>query len=153
MISKLAVLTLAAAVLSGCVLQSRAPIYGDRQASLALGSKDGVAKMSEWENGKWVDSGHGPVEIAVVGKHYVAKSKTDVALHFVKLKGNWFVVQGVESGSVLACKDLKANAATERWIDYQGDDCFVKRGTKAKELFTALLENPGAPSFRMEIIH
>ncbi len=170
MIRKFAVLALAAAVLCGCVLQSRAPIYGDTDAALVLGPTGGIVKMSDWKNGRWVETDDERVEIGAVGKHYVVKSKTDVELHFVKLKGNWFVVQGVETGSaavymlaevkdrgaegrVLACKDLKANAAVARWITHEGDDCFVKPGTMAKELFTALLDNPGAPTFRMEIIH
>ncbi len=169
MIRKFAVLALAAAVLCGCVLQSQQPLYTDDSAELVLGAQNGVARMSSWREGKWVEDNDERVEIVVEDKHYVARAKSDVVLHFVRLRDNWFVVQGVETGSsaaymlaevsdgaaegrVISCTDLKANPASAKWVKFEGDDCFVRPDAQAKELFTALLENPRAPSFRMEII-
>lgn len=51
MIRKLLALAAAAFILGGCVLQSRAPIYSDKDAALVLGPKGSIAKMMSWENG------------------------------------------------------------------------------------------------------
>jgi hypothetical protein len=168
-IKRLAVLAAAALLLGGCVLQSREPLYADNQLELALGKVGGTTETASLRDGTWVIDNERAV-IAVEGRHYVVRGKTDVTLHFAKLKGSWFVVQGRENNGPAAyllaevkdrvaevrpllCKTLAKNHAVEDSIAFIGEDCSVKTGVDAKKLFTSLAKKPGDPVFRLQIIH
>jgi hypothetical protein len=169
MIRKLLALAAAAFILGGCVLQSRVPIYTDKDADLALGKVGGTTETASLRDGQWVIDKERHI-IAVEGRHYVVRSSTNVALHFTQVSGDWYVIQGREDNGPaayllaevkdrvamvrpIACSDLKSNTEAANFVEHQGDDCFIKPGAAAKKLFTSLLKNPGEPVFRMQIIH
>lgn len=169
MIGRMAIVATIAAMLGGCVLQSRAPRFGDSDAVLALGATGGLARMSNWRDGKWVPEDES-AEIKITGMHYEAATASAwVSLHFVPLEGAWFVVQGSDRANPaaymlaevkqqtaelrpLACGDLKTNASAAASISFEGDDCFIKPEADAKRLFTTLLHSPGEPTSRLEIV-
>ena len=76
-----------AALLCGCVLQSRVPLYSDADGQLILGETGGPAQMSNWRDGKWV-ADKDQLRISVTGKHYQAEN---IAMTFVALSGDWLV--------------------------------------------------------------
>jgi len=169
MIRTIAALVLTAVVLCGCVLQSRKPIYSDSQSALALGAQGGTGVISSWRDGKWQDERE-TAEITTAGNHYEATTgSSTMTMSFVPLDGRWHVLQAVETGKppvymlaqveanttevyTLACTDLKKNADLSAWIDYEGDDCFIKTDAPAKALFTALEKIADAPSSRLTIL-
>lgn len=161
-------LAAAAILLSGCILQSRTPIYDDRQSKLVLGMHGGRARTSTWTDGKLIRDAE-TFKIRVVGKHYEATTQSStVALHFVPLQASWYVLQATGQGQPpayllarisegmadtypLACRDLKQDSKLLAWIDFEGDDCFIKTGAPVKRLLSDLLKSPGEPSSRLEI--
>ena len=169
MLNRCLALVLAAVILGGCVLQSRTPLYSDAEAMLALGETGGMVRMSSWKDGKWEPDAE-LAAIAVTGKHYEATAKSStIALTFVPLSGSWFVLQAVEADKPavymlaeakggaanvrpLSCRDLRKDDRLHAWIDHDGDDCFIKPGAPAQELFTNLLRSPGEPTSRLEFI-
>ena len=169
MIRRLLVLTAAALALAGCVLQSRVPLFDDSSSVLALGDKGGGARVENFDKGKWVEEKEA-LTIDVVGKHYEAHSgKATVILNFVKLSASTFILQGRENDEnaaymiaqvkdgvaevrPLACTDIKKDETLAKWVEYVKDDCFVKPGAPAQELFIALAKLPGDPTSRLTII-
>jgi len=168
MIRTIVALVVTAVVLSGCVLQSRKPIYSDSQSVLALGASGGTAKMSSWRDGKWEDDRETPL-VTIVGNHYEATAdSTTVVLYFVALDGDWYVLQAVQPDDLpvymlakvnaqtadvysFSCKDLKDDERLTKWIDFKGDDCLIKDETPAKDLFMELGKIAEAPSSRFTI--
>ena len=169
MIKRIVVLTALAVALGGCILQSRAPRYGDGEAVLALGASGGLARMSNLQDGNWVREDES-VEIKVVGRHYEAATKSaSVTLYFIPLGGSWFVLQGSDPANPavymlaevkdnaatvqpLSCSDLKKDQELATFIEHEGDDCFIKPGAAADDLFARLVQKPGEPVSRLELV-
>ena len=169
MIRRMVVLAALAATLGGCVLQSRAPRYGDGESVLALGETGGKARMSSWQNGAWAPDDES-VEIKVAGKHYEAVAGSgSVTLYFVPLQDEWFIVQGSDASNpavymlaevkqraaeirTFGCSDLKKNPRVAAAIGFEGNDCYIKPDAAMKPLFMALLASPGEPVSRLEIV-
>jgi hypothetical protein len=170
MIRKFVALAALAASLSGCMLQSKTPTYGDAESELVLGNANGKVRTSRMTNGTW-ETDPDQQEIAVSGNHYVVRDKSSsVVLNFVALNDSWFVMQAVETGNAavymladvkdgaaeaypLSCDELKKDKSNSIYVSYEGDDCFIKPDADAKKLFTSLMENAGKAAFRMEILH
>lgn len=171
MARSLAAILLLAGLLSGCVLQSRAPLFGDRDSRLVFGEGQFQALMFGPRDGKWVPEDD-RASLASKGTHYVAsdgKKDEEIALAFVPLSGKWHVVQAsdarnpavymfaeVNTGSAdiypLSCSALKSDSSLAKWIEFTGDDCFVNADAPRKTLFTALLARRGEATSRMEIM-
>lgn len=155
-------------ILSGCVLQSKAPLFGDSEAKLVFGDGPQVARVFSRKDGAWVDENE-TVTLTPEGQHYVAMAKDGaVTLRFIPLQGPRFVVQANEADKppvylladvgrrsadfrVLSCDDLKSNGAISQWVSYQGDDCFVEDHAPRDQLFKAILAMPGEASSRLTI--
>ncbi len=172
MARSLAAILLLAGLLSGCVLQSRAPLFSDSDSRLVFGEGQFKALMFGLKDGKWVREDD-RVSLASAGTHYVAsdgKKDDEIALAFVPLSGKWHVVQAsdvrnpavymfaeVNKGSAdiypLSCSALKSDAALAKWIEFTGDDCFINADAPPAELFTALLARRGEATSRIEIVH
>ena len=168
MIRKVYTLVAAAILLCGCVLQSHSPLYDDRQSKPALGANGGEAVTSTLKDGQWVRDGD-VFKAKVVGNHYeVTAGKSLVTLRFVPLQDSWFVLQATGdeqltayllariSGNAaitypIACRDLKQRSKLLAWIDFEGDDCFIKPTAPLRQLFSEVLKDPGEPSSRLEI--
>ena len=171
MIRSLATLFILAGLLSGCVLQSRAPLFSDRDAHLVFGDGKFKALMYGLKDGKWVPEDD-RIGLASTGKHYVAsdgKKDDEIVLAFVPLSGKWHVVQASDARNPavymfaevnktsadiypLSCSALKADASLAKWIEFTGDDCFINANAPRKTLFTALLASRGEATSRMEIV-
>ena len=142
--------------------------FAARGGELVLGTIGGPAVISSWRDGGWVNEGDS-AEIAVKGQHYEATSDSAViALTFVKLRDDWYVLQAVETDmpavymlakikdrtaevSPLSCSDLKKDQSLAQRISYEGDDCFIRPGLHMEGLFLKLLEHPDEATSRIAI--
>ena len=168
---KLAVLTVTAASLCGCILESKTPVFAETAAQLVLGETGGTARMLSWKDGAWEADAETPA-ITVQDHHYqIAAKDGAVSLAFVPVNTTWFAVQGHDGKTNAAymlaqitdggadiwpvtCSKLKETKFKSQWIEHRGDDCFITPGAPAKDLFAALAADTQmghAPS-RMEII-
>lgn len=154
--------------LSGCVLQSKSPLYADSAASLVFGDKARVAEVFSKKDGAWVSENE-RITLAPEGRHYVVTMKDSVlAVAFIPLEGSWHVLQATEAGKptvyllakvsehgadtrALACGDLKKDAGLAAWIDHQGDDRFVAEGAPLDKMFMAALAMPGEAETRLTL--
>jgi hypothetical protein len=156
-------------LLSGCVLQSKDPLYGDDSADLALGSAGGTTESASRKDGAWVIDGD-PMPIVVQGRHYVVHDKTDMTLLFARLEGDWYVLQAREGNGPAAymlaevrnqvaevhpllCRDLALDQEAAAQIEFKGEDCAIKTGASPKRLFTALVNKSGDATGRLRIVH
>ncbi len=167
MLMRFAVLAVLVLSLAGCVLQSKEPVFSDEQASLVFGAAPVTMKSYSWKDGGWVEEKEN-LALTVEGRHYVAKEdKSTAGLAFIPLSGDWFAVQATEVGKavnytlatvkdgvavfhLLECANLKKRAELDAFISYQRDDCFIKEGAAAMELFSELVKQPGEPSAKIE---
>ncbi len=167
MLTRFAVLAVLVLTLAGCVLQSQEPVFSDEQSSLVLGPSAVTMKSYSWKDGEWTEDQE-RLALTVEGRHYVAKEDDSTAgLAFIALSGDWFAVQATEAAKptnytlatvkdgvavfhLLECVDLKKRAGLEAYIDYRGDDCFIKEGIAAMALFGELVKQPGEPSAKIE---
>lgn len=155
--------------LAGCVLQARVPLFGDSESSLALGSEGGRIQAFSKTDGSWTSDGE-PVELKVEGRHYVAVVEEGfVTFHFMPLQDTLFVMQATARDnpavyglaevkgravdiSFLSCGDLKRHEELSAWVDFEGEDCFVKPGAPVQEVFATLAQYPWEPTSRLEIL-
>ena len=169
MIGKFIALAFTAIVLCGCMLQSRLPLYDDTSSELALGAIGGKTRTANMKKGKWVVDDE-TVKVTVVGHHYeISANAATIAVRFVKLEGPWYVIQAMETGKpaifalaeikngiadlrVPGCVTLRKKPELAKWIEYAGDDCFIKPDAAKTEFFLALAKTAGEPTSRMEII-
>ena len=168
MFSRLFVLVLAAVLLSGCILQSRAPIYDDSDASLVLGDAGGVTRTASRKTGSWENDPEA-VPIRPEGNHYVVEGKARIELHFVKLEGDWFVLQArqqqgpaafllarvrdkIAEARPLACREVEKIHALESSVVPVGDNCFIREGADPAVLFKAILKTNPEPTVRLSIV-
>lgn len=169
MIGKFIALAFTAILLCGCMLQSRLPLYDDAASELALGETGGKTRAANLKNGQWVVDDE-TVKVTVVGRHYeISANAATIAVRFVKLDGPWYVIQAMEAGKpaifalaeikngiadlrVPGCAALSKNPELAKWIDYAGEDCFVKSDADKTEFFLTLAKNAGQPTSRIEIV-
>ena len=156
---------LLALALSGCILQSRAPLFGDGDAKMLLA--DYINPVTyEMSGGAWVKSKDQMTFMAEAG-HYVATAdKSSLAISFVPISGSWWVVQAVESnkpaayvlaeakpGEIvfypIACKELKASGKYDANLEFVDSDCFVKPGSDIHGLLSQLIATPGEATTKL----
>jgi hypothetical protein len=132
-------------LLSGCVLQSRTPIFSESDAGAlpeALGTR---FIMESHDRAAWTKQ-EGIFILRPEGQHYVASDgdkKSDVEALFVTLGSNWWVMQATAAGDPnvymlaewtggalllhpLNCSDLKSQPSAAAAISFEGDDCYLK---------------------------
>lgn len=152
--------------LSGCILQSREPIfsstdgeplldgYGTRFASYSL-------KNESWEKEK------DTVGFTAKGKHYEFRDEKSVMeITFAKVSGSWWVMQAEEAGNPVYyslveaepealyvypvdCKALREAGKLGSFVEFRDDDCFVKDGVDTAAMFAALAADPGPPTMKL----
>jgi len=165
--ARIAVLAVMVLALAGCVLQSPEPVFSDEQSSLALGASPVTMKSYSWRDGEWTEDKE-RLTLTVEGRHYVAKDDNSAAgLAFIPLSGGWYAVQATEAAKptnytlatvkdgiaefhLLECASLKKRPELEIYISYSGDDCSIKEGANAMDLFSELIKEPGEPSAKIE---
>jgi hypothetical protein len=158
------VVILAVAV-SGCILQSKLPLFGDAQAKRLLADYPNLVAY-EKSGHDWVKSKEQFV-ISAKGPRYTATvDKTELVFRFVPITGTWWVLQAVEAdkptsyvlvdaqaGELLiypiTCKALEASGNFSKFVKFAGSDCFIKFGADYKALFTGLSEAPGEATTKL----
>jgi hypothetical protein len=156
-----------ALALSGCILQSKSPLFTDAQAELALANYGNLATYEKSGN-DWKKSTD-QISFTPQGKHYIAKAdKSELEISFVPIAGNWWVLQAVEAAKPaiyvlvdaeakellfypIACKDLKEFGKLAGAIEFVDSDCFVKPGADYKALFKSLAATPGEASTKLVV--
>jgi hypothetical protein len=162
---------LAAAVLcfclSGCILQSKEPLFTDEQAELAL--KDYGNRFASYsrDGGIWKKDAE-TISFTAINKHYTASDgKTDFIVTFVPIGASWWAMQGQEAGKPpnyyladareeevlfypLACKELRNAGIFGDFIDFKDDDCFIKDGVDAIAMFKSFTAAP--PPVGMKLV-
>ena len=154
-----------AVALSGCILQSKLPLFGDAQAERLLAGYPSLVAY-EKSGQDWVRSKEQFV-IAAKGPRYTATvDKTELVFRFVPITGTWWVMQAVEEGKPtsyvlvdaqaselliypITCKALEASGNFTKLVKFAGSDCFIKFGADYKALFTGLSEAPGEATTKL----
>jgi hypothetical protein len=154
-----------ALALSGCILQSKSPLFTDAQAQLAL-AKYGTLATYEKSGNDWKRSSD-QISFTPTANHYIAKAgKSELEISFVPIDGNWWALQAVEAARPatyvlvdaearellfypIACKDLKDGGKFADAIAFVDSDCFVKPGADYKALFKSLTSTPGEASAKL----
>ena len=151
--------------LSGCILQSRLPLFGDAQAKRLLAEYPSLVAY-EKSGEDWVKSKEQFV-IATSGRRYTTTvDKTELVIRFVPVTGTWWVLQAEEAGKPasyvlvdaqaselllypITCKALEASGNFTKLVKFAGSDCFIKFGADFKALFTTLSEAPGEATTKL----
>jgi hypothetical protein len=166
MLKRLAVVAFLSVLLSGCILQSREPLFDDADGSLLL--KDYGTRFASYTftGAEWKKEDD-TITFTAEQHHYIAgDGKSEVPVTFVQLGGDWWVMQGVEVGKPtayllaqarmgevlfypLTCKSLQEAGGFEDTVSFEGDDCFIRDGTDVLALFATLAASPGKPSTKL----
>ena len=157
-------LSLLAFGLSGCILESKKPLFTDTDAKLLLADYPNLAAYERGDSG-WKKSDD-KFELAPEASHYVLKSeKSEMQVSFVPLEGPWWILQAVESTGAtyvlvkaeakellvytLDCKSLKESGKFESAIDFMESDCFVKPDADKMALFKSFTADTTEPSSKL----
>lgn len=151
----LTVLLSAAVLLAGCVLQSEAPLFADRDGVAALAPLGSTFVTWNQVDGAW-QAEKDRVVFTAVGNHYEVPGDDGevVSVTFVALENDTWVMQAAEPDKPAAyliarrdgkalllqvpeCLDLKNHQAYARRLRFDRDDCFAPADFKREE-FTAL---------------
>jgi len=151
--------------LSGCVLESKAPVFGDDESELILGATPATYKpFQRTPGGRWIvaHTMEPDMRLTPQGRHYLATQlgSTDArAVAFAALGDGWFAAQMIDSDDstiyalakpdgrdllirVLACDQLKAIVAGDAVV-FGSSSCKIRPGADARALFRALADGPG----------
>jgi len=151
--------------LSGCVLESKKPLFTDAEAKPLLADYPNLAAY-ERDNGGWKKSAD-QISFTLEASQYLVKSGTsEMQLSFVPVEGPWWVLQAAEPEGPAAyvlvkagpkelllysleCKTLKESGKFERDIEFKDSDCSVKAEVDKIVLFKALIANASEPSTKL----
>jgi hypothetical protein len=167
-----ALLLLATVLLSGCVLHSKTPIFGEAEAVPALGHHRLTFAVSTFDKGVWVANDDPVVSAKAEGRHYfVPDAATPADLtkaeryYFIPLDGTRYVVEAVAGGeadyaiatwdgktllvSPLDCAALKTSLKTNDLVTFVDDACRLRPSDAPPlVLFEKLAQRAGEPSLR-----
>jgi len=156
-----------ALALSGCILQSKSPLFADADAKLLL-AKYGKLVTYEKSGDGWNKSSD-QIGFTPEANHYIAKAdKSELEISFVPIDGNWWALQAVEAGKPaiyvlvdaeakelsfypIACKDLKDSGKFAADVEFADSDCFVRPDTNYMTLFKTLTATPGEASTKLVV--
>ncbi len=152
--------------LSGCVLESKKPIFAEADGKLLLASYGTRFASYSLTGGNWSKEEE-TLSFIAEGQHYVASDgKVKIDVNFVNVSGNWWVVQVQESGKPanyamaeaqndeifiypLACKTMREQGGFERFVDFKDDDCIVREGADTAAMFAALVAKPATADMKL----
>jgi hypothetical protein len=156
-----------ALALSGCILQSKSPLFTDTESKLLLANYGNLTTYEKSGNA-WTKSTD-QISFSPQVKHYIAKAdKSELEISFVPIDGNWWALQAVEAAKPaiyvlvdaeakellfypIACKDLKDSGKFAGDVEFVDSDCFVKPGADYKALFKSLTAAPGEASTKLMV--
>ncbi len=145
--------------LSGCILQSKEPLFSDEQGELILETYGNRFATYSLEGNNWKKDDE-TISFAPVDKHYVMSIGNDkLIVTFAAIDVSWWAIQGQEEGKSfnyyladaqngevllypLACTELQDAAKFGNFIDFKDSDCFVKNSVDAAAMFKALAAEP-----------
>ena len=166
-------LSLAAALLCGCVLHAPAPLFTDADATLVLGSSPMTFAVFDREGGAWVPGDDPVIRAVPEANHYLVpdpKTPDDLttadAYSFIAMDGPFYLIQATAKGeadyaigawdghellvSTLDCAALKSNLKTNPLVVFQDDSCALAPSDVAPiEVFKALMQALPAPDLRL----
>jgi hypothetical protein len=151
--------------LSGCILQSKLPLFGDAQAKMLLAK---YANLMAYEKSgqDWIKS-KDQIVFSVQARHYLAKAdKSEMVVRFVPITNDWWVLQAVETDEPasyvlveaqanelllypITCKALQISGNFDKYVKFVDTDCFIKFGADYKALFKLLSESPGESTTKL----
>lgn len=165
-------LLLATALLSGCVLHSKTPIFGEAEAVPVLGQGPLTFAVSAYDKGAWVANDEPIVRAQAEDRHYIVPDAANPAdlskaerYYFIPLDTERYVVQAVVGGeadyaiatfdgktllvSPLECEALKTSLKTNDLVMFLNDACSLRPSDAPPlDLFQKLAQRAGAPSLR-----
>ena len=148
--------------LTGCILESKKPLFADADAKLLLADYPNVAAYERGDDG-WKKSDD-KFELTPEASHYVLKSeKSEMQVSFVPVEGPWWILQASESSGAtyvlvkaeakellvytLDCKSLQEAGTFQGDIEFKDSDCSIKDGADKMALFkslTAVVQEPSS---------
>ena len=158
-------LSLLAFGLSGCVLESKKPLFADTDAKLLLADYPNLAAY-ERDDGAWKKSDD-PFSFTPEASHYLLKSDdSDMWISFVPIEGPWWILQAAEAKGPtsyvlvkaepkellvysLDCKSLKEAGTYDSSIDFVDSDCFIKPEADKMAMFKSLTAATKEPSTKL----
>ena len=141
--------------LTGCVLESKKPVFADGDAKLLLAGYPNLAAYERGDDG-WKKNTD-PFSFTAEASHYLVKADTsDMQVFFVPIDGPWWVLQATETaGSTsyvlvkaeakelllypLDCKTLEESGTFMGQIDFVESDCFIAADADKTALFKSLI--------------
>ena len=150
--------------LTGCILESKKPLFADADAKLLLADYPNVAAYERGDDG-WKKSDD-KFDLTPEASHYVLKSeKSEMQVSFVPVEGPWWILQASESSGAtyvlvkaeakellvytLDCKSLQESGKFESAIDFAESDCFVKPDADKMALFKSFTSDTTEPSSKL----
>ena len=166
-------LVLAAIFLTGCVLHSGKPLFGESDAVLALGNQPVTFTLYEAENGAWVLADDPKVTAIPEGNHYLVPdpaTPNDMTsadpYYFVTLDATHYLIRVVVKGEAdyslatwdglellvrpLDCVALKTHPTGNVLVQFSDESCSLRPSTTlTKDLFISLIPAAPGPSLRL----
>jgi hypothetical protein len=150
--------------LAGCNLETKKPLFADKDAKLLLADYPNLAPY-ERDDGNWKKSTD-PLNIKLEAFHYLVRSgNSDMVISFVPLEGSWWILQAAETGGStyvlvkvepkellifsLECKKLQESGKFGTEIEFKDSSCFVNDGADKMALFKALIGSASEPSTKL----
>lgn len=153
--------------LSGCILESKKPLFADVDAKLLLANYPNL-RYYERDDDAWMKLNE-PVILTPQAVHYVIKPEPgdpEIQISFVPIDDPWWVLQANEPGNTasyvlvkagpkellvypLDCKTLQESGKFGNEIEFVNSSCPIKEGTDAMALFRALIGNAREPSSKL----
>jgi len=152
--------------LSGCILQSKEPLFSDAEGELLLAPYGGRFATYSLEGDNW-ERDEGTIGLIPTAKHYViTEGKTAVSITFAALSGSWFVMQAEETGKPasytlvdaqkgelllhpLNCEPLRKSGKHGDAITFDGEDCTIKPGADTAAMFKSLAAEMGPARMKL----
>lgn len=145
MLIRLVTALLLGLALSGCILQSKEPLFSDEHGQLVLASYGTRFATYSLEGDVW-ERDEGAIILTPAANHYIlSENRTSVAVTFAAIGGAWFVMQAEETGKPasytllekqegelllhpLNCEPLGKSGKHKDAIAFEGEDCTIKPG-------------------------
>lgn len=159
MLSRLSAAILICLALTGCILQSKAPLFSDADGEMILAGMGTDFTPYSFSNGQWTKEDD-IIRFTPAGGHYVATDgKSSIDITFSKLSGGFYVLQAVEKdkptvyglvelgkGEIvfhpLTCTALRETGSFASYVTFKDDDCMVKDDADTGAMFAAMAADP-----------
>ena len=154
-----------ALALSGCVLESKDPLFNEADAKLLLADYPNPV-VYEYYDGAWSKSAT-KAGFRAQGSHYLVKlDDAEMEISFTPIEGPWWALQAADPGKStnyllvkaaakelllypIDCELLKGSGKFDGFVDFVDTDCTVKPGADKLALFKALTTVEGETKMKL----